>query len=473
MESFGLLINGKWKTTNEMIDVLDKTNQDVYAKVVKASHDDVNQAVDAAEQAFQNDQTTPYERYEILMKVANLLKENKEELAQNITHEAGKPIKQARSEVDRAVQTTILSAEEAKRLTGEGVPVETAPGSENRMAFTIRVPVGVVAAISPFNFPLNLVMHKIGPAIAAGNTVVLKPASATPTTALKLAEIFQKAGLPDGVLNVVTGKGSEIGKWLTQDERIQLFTFTGSAEVGLNIKQNTGMKKLVMELGNNSPVIVDHETDIQEAAQVIAVKSYAYAGQVCISVQRVYVHESIRDEFVKELIHAMSDLNVGDPFDDATDVGPMISIDEAKRAEEWIEEANAKGAKVVQGGTRKENLLEPTIVTNVTEEMKVVCEEVFAPILSLIPYNDLDQCLEDVNQSKYGLQGGIFTKNIDKAMKAARKMEVGGFMINDASQYRVDLMPYGGMKDSGWGKEGPKYSIEEMTEERLIVMNLK
>lgn len=473
MQTFGLFINGKWQETNEMMEVIDKTNQEVYAKVSKAEEKDVTAAVDAAESAFRNDLTTPYERYEILMNVANLLKERKEEIAKNITHEAGKPIKQARTEVDRAVQTTLLSAEEAKRLAGEGVPVEAAPGSEKRMAFTIRVPVGVVAAISPFNFPLNLVMHKIGPALAAGNTVVLKPASATPTTALILAKLFEEAGLPAGVLNVVTGKGSEIGKWLTKDERIQLFTFTGSAEVGLNIKQNTGMKKLVMELGNNSPVIVDHETDIKEAAQNIAAKSYAYAGQVCISVQRVYVDEKIRDDFESELLSAIKELNVGDPFDDQTDVGPMITVEEAKRAEEWIQEAKDKGAKILVGGTRNENFLEPTVVTNVTQEMKVVCEEVFAPIMSLISYSDLDECLNEVNQSDYGLQGGIFTNNINKAMKAARKMEVGGIMINDASQYRVDLMPYGGMKDSGWGKEGPKYSIKEMTEERLVVMNLK
>lgn len=341
------------------------------------------------------------------------------------------------------------------------------------MAFTIRVPVGVVAAISPFNFPLNLVMHKIGPALAAGNTVVLKPASATPTTALILAKLFEEAGLPAGVLNVVTGKGSEIGKWLTQDERIQLFTFTGSAEVGLNIKQNTGMKKLVMELGNNSPVIVDYDTNVKEAAQVIAAKSYAYAGQVCISVQRVYVDEKVKDEFESELLTAINNLNIGDPFNDDTDLGPMISVEEAERAEKWVQEAKEQGATVLVGGNRKDNFLEPTVLTNVTQEMKVVCDEVFAPILSLITYSDLDDCLKEVNQSNYGLQGGIFTNNINKAMKAARKMEVGGIMINDATQFRVDLMPYGGMKDSGWGKEGPKYSIKEMTEERLIVMNLK
>ncbi|MFD2639319.1 aldehyde dehydrogenase family protein [Piscibacillus salipiscarius] len=473
MQTFGLLTDGKWQEKDEKIDVLDKTNQEVYAKVSKAEEKDVTAAVDSAEQAFQNDLTTPYERYEILMKVAQLLKDHKEEIAKNITHEAGKPIKQARSEVDRAVETTLLSAEEAKRLAGEGVPIEGAPGSENRMAFTIRVPVGVVAAISPFNFPLNLVMHKIGPALAAGNTVVLKPASATPTTALILAKLFEEAGLPAGVLNVVTGKGSEIGKWLTQDERIQLFTFTGSAEVGLNIKQNTGMKKLVMELGNNSPVIVDYDTNVKEAAQVIAAKSYAYAGQVCISVQRVYVDEKVKDEFESELLTAINNLNIGDPFNDDTDLGPMISVEEAERAEKWVQEAKEQGATVLVGGNRKDNFLEPTVLTNVTQEMKVVCDEVFAPILSLITYSDLDDCLKEVNQSNYGLQGGIFTNNINKAMKAARKMEVGGIMINDATQFRVDLMPYGGMKDSGWGKEGPKYSIKEMTEERLIVMNLK
>ncbi|PKR78229.1 aldehyde dehydrogenase [Halalkalibacillus sediminis] len=473
MKTYGLYIGGKWTQTDETTEVLNKTKQEPFAKISKASEDDVTKAVDAAKEAFDADLTSPYERYEYLMKVAQLLKENKEDMAQTITHEAGKPIKQARTEVARAVQTLEQSAEEAKRLSGHGVPVEAAPGSENRMAFTIKVPVGVVAAISPFNFPLNLVLHKVAPAIAAGNTVVHKPASATPITALKLAELFEQAGLPKGVLNVVTGSGSEIGKALTNDERVQLFTFTGSAEVGLQIKQNTGMKKLVLELGNNSPVIVDRDVDIKEVAENIAAKGFAFAGQVCISVQRVYVDESIRDEFQNALIEAVKNLNVGDPYDDETDVGPMIGIDEAERAEEWLNEAKEKGAKVLHGGERKDNMLQPTIVTDVDHDMQIVCEEVFAPLVSVIPYDNFEECLKTVNLSKYGLQGGIFTNNIDKAFYAARHMEVGGIMVNDSSQYRVDLMPYGGMKDSGWGKEGPAYSIEEMTEERLIVLNLK
>ncbi len=381
-------------------------------------------------------------------------------------------MKQARTEIDRATQTFEISAEEAKRIHGEGVPVEAAPGSENRMAFTIKVPVGVVGAISPFNFPVNLVAHKIAPAIAAGNAVVLKPASKTPISSIKLAELFEEAGLPKGFLNVVVGSGSTVGNQMMEDSRINMYTFTGSAKVGMKLKQNTGMNKLILELGNNSPVIVDKEADVEAAAQNVAAKSYAFAGQVCISVQRLYVHEEIREEFQKKFIEAIQSLNIGDPNDPDTDVGPMISVEEAERAEQWIEEAKQAGAKVIHGGEREGALLQPAVLTNVTNDMKVVCEEIFAPVVSMIPFTNIKDCIEEVNKSQYGLQGGIFTQNIDTAFYAAKHVQVGGLMINDSSQYRVDLMPYGGVKGSGWGKEGPKYTIDDMTEERLVVMNL-
>ncbi|MFC4559097.1 aldehyde dehydrogenase family protein [Virgibacillus kekensis] len=472
-EKFDLFINGRWIQTDDKLEVLNKHTGKTYAEVSKAGEEEVDQAVKSAQKAYKSNGLSAYDRFEVLKKVSELLQENKEEFALSIVQEAGKPLKQAQTEVDRAAQTFELSAEEAKRLSGHGVPVNAAPGSENRMAFTIKMPVGVVGAISPFNFPLNLVAHKIAPAIAAGNAVVLKPASATPTTALRLARLFEEAGLPAGLLNVVVGSGSTVGKQMQKDERISLYTFTGSAEVGLKIKQNTGLNKLILELGNNSPVIVDKEADVAQAATNIAQKGFAYAGQVCISVQRVYVHESVKKDFQEKLLEAMKELKVGDPNDKDTDVGPMISEDEAKRAEDWVEDAKENGAEVLTGGERKGPLFYPTVLTNVTKNMKVVYDEIFAPVVSLLPYNDLEACIDELNESPYGLQGGIFTKNLDTAFYAARKVEVGGLMINDSSQYRVDLMPYGGVKDSGWGKEGPKYSIDEMTEERLVVMNLE
>ncbi|MFD2658126.1 aldehyde dehydrogenase family protein [Gracilibacillus thailandensis] len=473
MQKFQLFIDGKWLDTNESLDVLDKYSQEVYARVAKADEEMVDKAITSAAKAFEQEKLSPYERYQVLDKASQLIADEKEELAMIITKEAGKPLKQARAEIDRSAQTFLVAAEEAKRIHGEGVPVEAAPGSENRMAFTIKVPVGVVGAISPFNFPLNLVSHKVAPALAAGNAVVLKPASKTPISALKLAEILDKAGLPKGLLQVVVGSGSTVGNQMMKDERIALYTFTGSAKVGLKLKQETGLNRLILELGNNSPVIVDKEADVELAAKTIAAQSFAFAGQVCISVQRIYVHEEVQELFLDKLKEHMDELKIGDPTDPETDVGPMIAEDEAKRAEEWIQEAVKKGATIFYGGEREGALLQPTILTDVKPEMRVVCEEVFAPIASVIPFSDIKQCIQEINQSDYGLQGGIFTQNIDTAYYAAKHVEVGGLMINDGSQYRVDLMPYGGVKDSGNGKEGPKYSIEEMTEERLIVMNLK
>ena len=470
--NFDLYINGKWVTTNEKLDVLNKYTQGVYAQVSKASEREVDQAIETAENAYKTMQLSPYERYEILNKAKELLRAKKAEFAESIMMEAGKPIKQAQTEVDRSIQTLEVSAEEAKRISGTGIPVEAAPGSENRMAFTIRVPVGIVGAITPFNFPLNLVVHKIGPALAAGNAVVLKPASATPVTSLRLAKLFEEAGLPAGLLNVIVGSGSTVGQQMQQDKRISTYTFTGSAEVGLKIKQNTGLNKLILELGNNSPVIVDKDADVDKAATTLAVAGFSYAGQTCITPQRLYVHASNKAKFQEKLVAAMKDLKVGDPSDEDTVVGPMITEDDAKRAEQWVEEAKQAGANVITGGKRDGVMFSPTVITDVTKDMRVVCDEVFAPIVSIIPYQDLDACINELNESPYGLQGGIFTENLDTAFYAAKNVQVGGLIINDSSQYRVDLMPYGGVKDSGSGKEGPKYSIEDMTEERLIVLNL-
>ncbi|GAB2553265.1 aldehyde dehydrogenase family protein [Gracilibacillus alcaliphilus] len=473
MQHYQLFIDGTWADAKEKIEVLDKYSQQVYATVAKADEELVDRAITSAAKAFKEKQLSPFERYEILFKASELIKEQKDDLAMLITKEAGKPLKQAKTEIDRTALTFLAAAEEAKRIHGEGVPVEAAPGSENRMAFTIRVPVGVVGAISPFNFPLNLVAHKLAPALAAGNAVVLKPASKTPISALKLASILDQAGLPKGLLQVVAGSGSTVGNQMMKDKRIAVYTFTGSAEVGLTLKQETGLNRLILELGNNSPVIVDKEADIEQAAKTLAAQSFAFAGQVCISVQRIYVHEQVKQAFIEQLLEAVKELKVGDPSDPATDIGPMIAEEEAERAISWIVEAVDAGAQVLCGGKREGALLEPTIIDHVNKDMRVVCEEIFAPVVSISGYTDLEACIDEINQSDYGLQGGIFTENINTAYYAAKRVEVGGFMINDGSQYRVDLMPYGGVKNSGNGKEGPKYSIKEMTEERLIVMNLK
>ncbi|MGM7721747.1 aldehyde dehydrogenase family protein [Metabacillus sp. Hm71] len=472
-EHYPLYINGKWIETKERTEVKNKYTNETFATMGLASSTDVDSAISSARKTFDTEKRlSPYKRYEILKKAADLLLEEKDELAKIITMEVGKPYKDSLVEVERAAQTIEISAEEAKRIHGEGIPVEASPGSENRMAFTIRVPVGVVCAITPFNVPLNLVAHKIAPALAAGNTVVLKPAEKTPIIAAKFVQILERAGLPAGYLNMISGPGSVIGELLIQDPRINLYTFTGSPSVGLKIKNGIGLRKASLELGSNSAVIVHDDADLEKAAALCAGKSFANAGQVCISVQRIYVHRSVEEEFLAKLKAATDKLVVGDPFSTNTDIGPMISEQEAQRAEDWVNEAVEQGAKLVTGGRREGSLYYPTILSQTKADMKVICEEVFAPIVSVIAYDTLDEAYSLVNQSKYGLQAGIFTSSLNIAMEAAKKIHTGGLMINDASQYRADQMPYGGVKESGWGKEGPKYAIEEMTEERIVVINL-
>lgn len=468
---YGLLINNQWVNKLEKMDVLNKYTGAVVGTTSVADKEDADAAVDAASKAMKQ-ALPPYERYTILSKVAQLLQERREAFAQVMAAEVGKPIRDSRIEVDRAAQTLIISAEEAKRIHGEGIPVEASPGSENRMAFTIRVPVGVVVAITPFNVPLNLVCHKIGPAIAAGNSVVLKPAEPTPFVALMLAELFVEAGLPAGRLNVLTGSGPDIGLWLTANPDVSMFSFTGSPRVGQWIREHAGIRKVALELGNNSATIVHHDSNLDQAAAMVAGKSFNNAGQVCISVQRVYVHEAVKEEFLNKLTAQTAKLTVGDPLDETTDVGPMIAEKEAERVESWINEAVSEGARIVIGGTREGAVVRPTILANVKADMKVCRLEVFGPVVSVDTYNDIDVAIAKVNDSSYGLQAGLFTKDLGIAMKAAKEIEVGGLIVNDASAYRADAMPYGGVKMSGTGKEGPRYVIEEMTEERIVVFNL-
>lgn len=474
VREYGLLIGGKTIRTADTIPVYDKFNGELIANIARAAREDVENAVSNARETFKTAKLTATERYEILLKTAELLKERKEELAVTLVREVGKTLKDARSEIERAVQTFTLCAEEAKRISGEGIPIAGQPGSENRIAFTVRVPVGVIGAITPFNFPLNLVAHKVAPAIAAGNTIVLKPAELTPIISFKLAEIMEEAGLPAGFFNIVTGWGHEAGQYLLEDERIAMFTFTGSPGVGRHIKSVTGIRKVTLELGNNSPNIVHKDApDLTEAAELCVSRGYSSAGQACISVQRVYVHREIYDEFLKQAKEFASRLKVGNPADEATDIGPMIAEKEAKRAEEWIQEAVSQGARIVVGGKREGSILYPTILTDTRHEMKVMCQEVFAPIISIVPYDDIDEAFRQSNDSRFGLQVGLFTSDINLAMRAARELEFGGVIINDVSTYRADIMPYGGIKDSGIGKEGPHYTIQEMTDEKIVVINAK
>ncbi|NEU30905.1 aldehyde dehydrogenase family protein [bacterium LRH843] len=471
---YGHLIGGEMLFSGETLSVNNKYSGEIIAKIHRADKDVVEKAIENAIYTFKHNKLTPYERNEILFKAAAIIKERKEELALSIVREVGKTLKDALVEIDRAIETFLISAEEAKRITGEGVPLPSRSLQENRMAFTIRVPVGVIGAITPFNLPFTLTAHKIAPAIAAGNTVVLKPAELAPVTVMKMVEILTEAGLPSGYINVVNGLGHETGEYLLQDKRINMFTFTGSVKVGRHIKSETGIRKVTLELGNNSPNIVHKDAlNIEAVAKLCAERGLSTLnGQACISVQRLYVHNDILDTFVENVIETANKMKVGNPEDPDTDLGPMISEVQAERIEQWVNEAVTEGAKILCGGKREGAFYYPTILTNVESQMKVMCGEIFGPVINIIPYDDIDWVINQANDSEYGLQAGLFTSNLQLAMRAARELEFGGVIINDVSTYRSDWTPYGGIKDSGLGKEGPIYAIKEMTDEKVIVMNL-
>jgi acyl-CoA reductase-like NAD-dependent aldehyde dehydrogenase len=464
-----LLLDGEWIETGEWHEVRSPYSGETVARVPQASADHARQAIDAAERAMR-DPLPAHKRAEILDGVAALLRERGDEVARTISAEAGKPLKAARVEAERAVSTFTMAAVEARRLAGEIVPMDASPAGVGKLAYTMRVPIGVVGAITPFNFPFNLVAHKVAPALAAGCAVVLKPAGQTPLSALLLAELETEAGVPAGWLNVLVGPSAEIGDVLVEDERVRLITFTGSAEVGWKIRERAARKKVNLELGNATPVIIEADADVEQAATKMAANAFSFAGQSCISVQRIYVRTNVYDDFVARFIPKVEALKVGDPAEDDTDVGPVIDDDARERILSWIEEAKAGGATVLTGGDAAEGLLRPTVLADVTPEMKVSCLEVFGPLCTVTRYDSLDEAYDLANGTEYGLQAGIFTGSLDTAVEAAEKLDFGGITVNEAPTFRADQMPYGGVKASGNTKEGPHYAVREMTEERLVVI---
>ena len=441
------------------------------AQIPTATLEDMDVVLDRARAAAEAYRWTPaWKRAAILERASHLIEENAEQIAHIIAAEGGKPLKDARVEAKRGASTFRWASEEAKRTAGEIIEMDADPSGENRFGWTIREPRGVIAAISPFNFPLNLVSHKVAPALAGGNAVVLKPASNTPLTALRLAELLAEAGLPDGVLQVVVGSGATIGNKMVMDERTNMVSFTGSPPVGRQIASDAGMKMVTLELGNNSATIVDEDANLGLAVQRIVAGGFANSGQICISVQRVVVHQAVYDEFLAMLIPAVEALMVGDPLDETTDVATLISKAEVERVADWIDEAVAQGATLATGGLRDDGRLLPTVLTDVDHGMKVCAQEVFGPVLSVVKARDLCEAIEISNDSEMGLQAGVFTNDLNKAMYAARRLEVGGVMINEVPTFRVDHMPYGGIKGSGIGREGLKYAIREMTELKMVAI---
>jgi acyl-CoA reductase-like NAD-dependent aldehyde dehydrogenase len=413
-----------------------------------------------------------HKRAEILVRVAGALGRRHDEVARLISDEAGKPMKAARIEAKRAMSTYTFAAVEARKLAGDVVPMDAAQAGEGKLAFTLRRPLGVVGAISPFNFPLNLVAHKIAPALAAGCAVVLKPAGQTPLSALLLAELEMDAGLPPGWLNVVVGPSTEIGDVLVDDDRVKVLTFTGSSGVGWELAARAPRKRVNLELGNSTPLIVEADADIEAAATATAQHGFSFAGQSCISIQRVYVHEAVYDDFVGRLVPAVEALTLGDPADEETDVGPVIDEGARERIVDWIEEARAAGAEILTGGSLDGELVEPTVIASASPELKVSCQEVFGPVVTVNRYRTLEEAIELANGTPYGLQAGIFTSSIRTGMKAAGELEFGGVTVNEAPTFRADQMPYGGVKESGNTREGPAYAVRELTEERVVVIDL-
>jgi len=471
--SYGFYLNGNWLTHGREHVVTSPFDHSVVAVVYEATRDDVETAIQSAVEAFLvTRKITSYQRASILRKVADGIRQRREEFARTICHEAGKPIKTARIEVDRGIYTFEVAAEEASRIYGEYIPLDTLEATAGRWGLLRRFPLGPVFAITPFNFPLNLVAHKVAPAIAAGCPLILKPAPQTPITALMLAEVVHDAGLPEGALAVMP-LANDDAALLVADDRIKLLTFTGSAAVGWDLKSKAGKKRVTLELGGNAGVIVHSDADLAYASERCVAGGFSYGGQTCISVQRIFVEHSVFDRFSKLLVEGVHKLKLGDPMHDDTDIPPLIRERDAIRATEWIDEAVQGGAKLLAGGKRKGALVEPTVLTGTAPEMRVNCAEIFAPVVTVEPYDDFPEALHQVNNTNYGLQAGVFTHDAKLIQAAFDELEVGGVIAGDVPSFRIDQMPYGGMKDSGLGREGLRYSIEDMTERKLLVMALR
>jgi len=468
-----MYVSGQWIDKPKKIDVVNPYDNSVIDTVPRGEAADVDRALEsAARGARAMAGLSGYERWKILKKAAELIEARNEEVGRLISTEEGKIIAEGRGEARRAVETIMGSAEEAKRIHGETVPLDGDPSGGKRFGVTLRVPCGVVAAISPFNFPLNLVCHKVGPALAAGNAVVIKPATDTPLSALKLTEILLEAGLPPEGIQCLTGPGGEIGDALVADRRVRKITFTGSRDVGERICRLAGIKKVTMELGSNSPIIVMPDADLDKVAVAVAATGYANAGQVCISTQRVLTAGKVYGDFLEALKPRVAALITGNQLDEKTKVGPMVREKDAVRVEEWVKEAVSTGARVVVGGQRRGAIYAPTVVADVKPEMRISRDELFGPAVAVTPFNNIDEAIALANDTIYGLSAGIFTENLEWAMKFAREVQSGNLHVNWGPQWRADLMPYGGLKESGFGKEGPRYAVEEMTELKMVVFHL-
>ena len=468
-----MLINGEWVDREEKIEVRNPYDNEIIDTVPSGTAEDMKAAIDGAQEGFRINRDMPvHRRIEILRKTVDILEQRREEFARTIATEGSKTIREARKEAFRAVQTVTVSAEEARRIVGETIPFDSMAGSENRVGYYYRFPIGIIGAITPFNDPLNLVAHKLGPAIAGGNSVVLKPATVTPLSALKLGEVLLEAGLPPKVLSIVTGYGDTIGDALVTDDRVRMITFTGGTEAGLAILKKAGLKKIGMELGSNSPVIVMDDADLEQAVELSVSGAFWAVGQNCIGVQRVYIHEKVYDRFESMFVERTEKMKTGRQLDEDTDMGPMITEGEAARVEAWVREAIEKGAKLLSGGTREGTLFQPTVLAHAPEGVNVACEEVFGPVVCLFKVPGLDEAIAKANSVRFGLQAGIFTRDIKAAFTAIKELEVGGVMVNDSSDYRIDLMPFGGVKYSGLGREGITFALLEMTEPKVVCFNL-
>ncbi len=472
-EPHKMYLGGAWVTSDRTIEVTCPYDGSVVGRVCSASRQDYTKAIDLAEQAFlQMRKLASYQREKILHQIASGVESNAEKLARSVSLEMGKVIRDSRAEVARSVSTFRVSAEESKRIGGQVLDLDWLPGHEQRTGIVRRFPIGVIAGITPFNFPINLIAHKIGPAIAAGNTIVLKPASKTPIIALMLAEIIDQTDLPKGAVSILPGSSSDAAA-LLEDERVKLVSFTGSAEVGWHLKQHCGKKKIVLELGGNAGVIIADDADLDLAVKRLLFGGFSSNGQSCISVQRVFVHDKIYDEFINRLSAIVKGLKIGSPLAEDADISAMVDSQSTAKVKAWIDEAVAKGSKIVCGGNVQDGVLMPTILAGVTSDMKVCANEVFAPLVSIAKYREFKQAVAEINNSIYGLQAGAFTNRLDDIMYAYEEIQTGGVIINDVPTYRADQMPYGGVKDSGMQREGVRYAIEDMTETKLLVINLK